>query len=122
MAHGHLGLFNMRMCCGMQISSLIAKLEDCKRIGRTTSCVVSPNYPAASNEDYLFDCMNLYARLKEDGKVVVEGVVFYWNPVDGDTQKSAVIRSFKNIDECLNWINSESSARDECVEVLNEHC
>ena len=75
-----------------------------------------------SNEDYLFDCMNLYARLKEDGKVVVEGVVFYWNPVDGDTQKSAVIRSFKDIDECLNWINSESSARDECVEVLNEHC
>ncbi len=70
----------------------------------------------------LFDCMNLYARLKEDGKVVVEGVVFYWNPVDGDTQKSAVIRSFKDIDECLNWINSESSARDECVEVLNEHC
>ena len=122
MAHGHLWLFNMRMCCGMQISSLIIKLEDCKRMGRTTSCVVSPNYPAASNEDYLFDCMNLYARLKEDGKVVVEGVVFYWNPVDGDTQKSAVIRSFKDIDECLNWINSESSARDECVEVLNEHC
>lgn len=85
-------------------------------------CIVSPNYPAASNEDYLFDCMNLYARLKEDGKVVVEGVVFYWNPVDGDTQKSAVIRSFKDIDECLNWFNSESSARDECVEVLNEHC
>lgn len=39
-----------------------------------------------------------------------------------EIQKSAVIRSFKDIDECLNWINSESSARDECVEVLNEHC
>ena len=66
MAHGHLWLFNMRMCCGMQISSLIAKLEDCKRIGRTTSCVVSPNYPSASIEDYLFDCMNLYATLGDD--------------------------------------------------------
>ena len=60
--------------------------------------------------------------LKAENKVVVEGVVFYWNPVDGDTQKSAVIRSFKDIDECLNWISSESSARDECAEVLNEHC
>ena len=80
MAHGHLWLFNMRMCCGMQISSLIAKLEDCKRIGRTTSCVVSPNYPAASNEDYLFDCMNLYATLGDDGTVELSGTVFYWNP------------------------------------------
>ena len=121
MGHGNLWLFNMEMCCSMQISSLRTKLEECKKDGRT-NCIVSPNYPAASNEDYLFDCMNLYARLKEDGKVVVEGVVFYWNPVDGDTQESAVIRSFKDIDECLNWINSESSARDECVEVLNEHC
>ena len=106
MGHGNLWLFNMDMCCSMQISSLRTKLEECKRDGRT-NCVVSPNYPAASNEDYLFDCMNLYASLKEDGQV---------------TQKSAVIRSFKDIDECLNWINSESSARDECVEVLNEHC
>ena len=58
MGHGNLWLFNMEMCCSMQISSLRVKLEECKRIGRT-NCVVSPNYPAASNEDYLFDCMNL---------------------------------------------------------------
>ena len=83
MGHGNLWLFNMNMCCSMQISSLRTKLEECKRDGRI-NCVVSPNCPAASNEDYLFDCMNLYARLKEDGQVVVEGVVFYWNPVDGD--------------------------------------
>jgi hypothetical protein len=105
----------------MQISSLRVKLEECKNAGRT-NCVVSPNYPAASNEDYLFDCMNLYAMLKEDGKVVVEGVVFYWNPVDGDTQKSAVIATFKDLDECLTWISNESAAKEECVEILNENC
>ena len=55
MGHGNLWLFNMEMCCSMQISSLLTKLEDCKRMGKTTSCVVSPNNPAASNEDYLFD-------------------------------------------------------------------
>ena len=121
MGHGNLWLFNMEMCCRMQISSLRVKLEECKMIGRT-NCVVSPNYPAASNEDYLFDCMNLYAKLKEDGQVEVEGVVFYWNPVDGDTQKSAVIRTFKDIDECLSWMSNEYAARDECVEILNEKC
>jgi hypothetical protein len=72
----------MEMCCGMQISSLRTKLEECKRDGRT-NCIVSPNYPAGSNEDYLFDCMNLYARLKEDGKVVVEGSVSVSWPTTG---------------------------------------
>ena len=121
MGHGSLWLFNMKMCCHMQISSLRIKLEECKSLGRT-NCVVSPDYPAASNEDYLFDCMNLYAELKEDGRVVVEGVVFYWNLVDGDTQKSAVIRTFNDIDECLSWLSNDYSARDECVEILNENC
>jgi len=119
MGHGHLWLFNMDMCCGMQISSLIAKLEDCKRMGRTTSGVVSPNYPAASNEDYLFDCMNLYARLGDDGTVELSDTVFYWNPVDGDTQKSVTIQTFPNLDACLEWLGNESAARDKCVELLN---
>lgn len=121
MGHGSLWLFNMDMCCSMQISSLRAKLEECKRLGKT-NCVISPNYPAASNEDYLFDCMNLYARLEENGQVVVEGIVFYWNPVDGDSQKSAVIHTFKDLDECLTWISYESTASDECVKILNEKC
>ena len=122
MAHGHLWLFNMDMCCGMQISSLLVKLRDCKRMGRTTSCVVSPNYPAASNEDYLFDCMNLYARLGDDGTVELSGTVFYWDPVDGDTQKSTTIKTFPDLDDCLSWLGNESAARDKCVEMLDENC
>ena len=121
MGHGNLWLFNMEMCCGMQITSLRIKLEKCEATGRA-NCVVSPNYPAASNEDYLFDCMNLYATLKADGQVVIEGVVFYWNPSDGDTRKSAVIRTFTNISECLAWLRNENAACDEAVNVLNEHC
>lgn len=122
MAHGHLWLFNMDMCCGMQISSLLAKLEDCKRMGRTTSCVVSPNYSAASNEDYLFDCMNLYAKLGDDGTVELSGTVFYWDPVDGDTQKSVTIQTFPDLDACLSWLGNESAARNKCVEMLDENC
>ena len=117
MGHNDLWRFNMDMCCSMQISTLRTRLEECKRDGRI-NCVVGPRFPAASNEDYLFDCMNLYARLKEDGQVVVEGVVFY----DDDTHKSAVIRSFKDLDDCLAWIGNEYAAGDECVKVLNENC
>ena len=92
MGHGNLWLFNMEMCCRMQISSLRTKLEECKRDGRTT-CVVSPNYPAA-----------------------------YWNPVDGDTQKSVTIQTFPSLDVCLSWLGSESAARDKCVEMLDKNC
>ena len=91
-------------------------------MGRTTSGVVSPNYPAASNEDYLFDCMNLYARLGDDGTVELSGTVFYWNPVDGDTQKSVTIQTFPNLDDCLSWLGNESAARNKCVEMLDENC
>ena len=45
-------------------------------------------------------------------------MLFYWNPVDGDTQKSAVISTFKDLDECLSWMSNEYTARDECVEIL----
>ncbi len=122
MGHGHLWLFNMDMCCRMQISSLLEKLEDCKRMGRTASCEVCPDYPAASNEDYLFDCMDLYARLGDDGTVELLGTVFYWNLTDGKTQKSVTIQTFPNLDACLEWLGNTSAALDKCVELLNENC
>ena len=112
----------MRMCCGMQISSLCAKLKTCRQTGWTSSILVSPNYPAAPNEDYLFDCMNLYASLNEDGTVELSGTVFYWNPVDGDSQKSTVIQNFPGIDACIEWLENENAALDKCVEFLNNNC
>ena len=70
----------------------------------------------------VFDCMNLYARLGDDGTVELSGTVFYWNPVDGDTQKSVTIQTFPNLEACLEWLGNESAARDKCVELLNENC
>ena len=106
----------------MQLSSLRAKLKMYKEIGNTTSCTVSPDAPAASNEDYLFDCMNLYARLDENGAVELTGTVFYWNPVDGDRQKSASIQKFPNIDACIEWLEDKHAACDKCVDVLDDNC
>lgn len=122
MAHGSLWLFNMRMCCGMQISSLYAKLKTCRQTGWTSSILVCPNCPAAPNEDYLFDCMNLYASLNEDGTVELSGTVFYWNPVDGDSQKSTVIQNFPGIDACIEWLENKDAALDKCVELLDNNC
>ena len=121
MAHGYLWLFNMRMCCRMQISSLCAKLKMYKETGNTTSLTVNPDCPAAPNEDYLFDCMNLYAKIDAAGVVELSGTVFYWNPVVGDTQKSATIQTFPDINSCIEWFNNDS-AQDMCIDVLDENC
>ena len=61
--------FEMEMCCSMQVRSLIHELELCKQVGDITGRVVHPRYPAAPRDDTLFDSMNLYAKLADDGKV-----------------------------------------------------
>ena len=66
--------------------------------------------------------MNLYAWLGDDGTVELSGTVFYWDPVDGDTQKSTTIKTFPDLDDCLSWLGNESAARDKCVEMLDENC
>ena len=66
--------FEMEMCCSMQVRSLIHELELCKQVGDITGRVVHPRYPAAPRDDTLFDSMNLYAKLADDGKVL-----FYLN-------------------------------------------
>ena len=96
--------FEMEMCCSMQVRSLIHELELCKQVGATTGRMVSPRYPAAPRDDTLFDSMNLYAKLDDEGKVELSGTVFYWNHIDGDTQETTVIENFPDIDACLEWL------------------
>ena len=98
--------FEMEMCCSMQVRSLIHELELCKQVGDTKDRMVHPRYPAAPRDDTLFDSMNLYAKLDEDGKVELSGTVFYWNHIDGDTQETTVIENFPDIDSCLEWLKS----------------
>ena len=98
--------FEMEMCCSMQVRSLIHELELCKQVGDTSGRFVHPRYPAAPSRDTLFDSMNLYAKLDDDGKVELSATVFYWNHIDGDTQKTTVIEHFPDIDACLQWLRS----------------
>lgn len=102
--------FEMEMCCSMQVRSLIHELELCKQAGDVTGGMVHPRYPAAPRDDTLFDSMNLYAKLADDGKVELSGTVFYWNHIDGDTQQTTIIENFPDIDACLEWLKSGEKA------------
>lgn len=102
--------FEMEMCCSMQVSSLIHELEQCKQRGDVKGRVVHPLYPAAPSRDTLFDSMNLYARLDDEGKVELSGAVYYWNHIDGDTQQTTIIKTFSDIDTCLEWLKGEETS------------
>lgn len=122
MSHSYLWEFNMNRCCDMQLDTLTARLEYCKEMGIEKNHTVSPDYPAAPNEDHLFDCMNLYATMQEDGTVEVEGSVTYWYSRENITRKTTLIRTFKNLDECLEWLSNHYCACRDCVQALDENC
>lgn len=122
MSHGYLWEFNMERCCDMQLDTLTARLGYCKKTGIVGERVIKPDYPAAPNEEDLFDCMNLCATIRQDGTVELEGTVSYWYPNMGNKRMSALIRTFKDVDECLDWLSVPSRACRECVKVLSENC
>ena len=122
MSHGNLWTFNMEMCCSMQLSSLAAKLRACQHTGWPAGQTIQPNYPAAPNEDWLFDSMTLYASRGDDGSVKVTGIVYYWSPQDGDSCKSTVIKTFPSLDACLEWLDRGGIPLSECMRKLEEEC
>lgn len=122
MSHSYLWEFNMKRCCDMQLDTLTSRLEACKEMGIVKNHMVKPDYPAAPNEDYLFDCMNLCATIQQDGRVELEGIVSYWYPDKGNERRTAVIRTFDSLDDCLAWLAVPSVACNECTRVLSEKC
>ena len=101
--------FEMEMCCDMQVGSLIRELELCKQTDDIKGRIVHPRYPAAPSRDTLFDSMNLYARLDDDGKVELSGAVFYRSHGDGDSKTTRIIKTFPDIDACLEWLRCDPS-------------
>jgi hypothetical protein len=101
--------FEMEMCSDMQVDSLIHELELCKEVGETTGRVVTSRYPSAPRNDSLFDSMRLYAKLDDDGKVELSGAVFYRNHGDGDSKTTRIIKTFPDIDACLEWLRCDPS-------------
>lgn len=115
--------WEMEMCCGLHVKSLLKLLQLCEDEGNTTGINVCPDYGAAPQNESLFDTVILSAKsVGDDGKIEITGTVTYWNPYSSFRSKSAVIRSFNSLDECMAWLKNENAASEECAEVLEEHC
>ena len=120
MKHSSVWLFNMERCCDNQLDELIPELQRFQRWGITKGNVAMAQYPTASNEDHLFSSMRLRATLKDDETVEIEGIVYYHDMPY--SQKSVIICTFPDLDECLAWITNTPSVCTKFVKVLDEHC
>lgn len=114
--------WEMDMCCSMHIETLYKQLNEIKENGVSADIAVHPDYSAAPHDETLFDCIMLYAKSIDDTKMEITGTVFYWSPYRGHWEKSTVIRTFANLDECLAWLSNKNAASDECAEILYERC
>jgi hypothetical protein len=107
----------------MILKELYEKLKELCDNGNTDAFSISPQYMAAPRNEMLFDGVDIYVRSKDDGKIEVEGVVHYWHPDEGGSRKRTVIRTFGNIQDCLQWLKNEQyAASNECADILAERC
>ena len=115
--------YEMESCCSMILQELYEKLKELCDNGNTAAFSISPQYMAAPRNEMLFDGVDIYVRSKDDGKIEVEGIVHYWHPDEGGSRKRTVIRTFDNIQDCLQWLKNEQyAASKECADILAERC
>lgn len=110
--------YEMESCCRMQIKPLLELLEGCRQNNITTGISVKPKFMAAPENDSLFDSLQLFAKSTENDAIEISGTVYYGYP--DNTEKSAVIRTFNSLDDCIAWLSDKNSV-EECAEKLMHH-
>jgi len=114
--------WEMSSCCRMNIEALYKRLLENKSKAGEGEFILDSGIAAAPHDETLFDYVTFYAKSIENGCIEISGKVHYWHPTDGSWDKSAVIRIFKNIDKCLEWLLDYRLACEESTEKISEKC
>lgn len=110
-------LWEMDMCCSMQLEELAKKLIESPDLPAGTS--LRSGIASAPHDESLFDSMWLWLDSAPDGKLVLSGTVHSWLPEKGPWDKTGVIRSFDGQEDFLEWINI-GGASEQCAEAVRE--
>lgn len=113
----------MESCCSMNINALYKRLLEKKDEAGEVGFTLNSGIAAAPHDEMLFDSVTFHVKTIEDGKLEMTAKVHYWHTTDGALDKSAIIRSFKDVDECLEWLkNKEWASSHESADILAEKC
>lgn len=116
-------LWEMEMCCGMELEALRKKMSAYQGQRMAPGTVIDSGMYACPIDETLFEGLSFKIVVHENGQLEVIGRVRYWHPVDGGWDMSASLRTFNNLKDCNQWLKDENSAsREECALILKEKC
>lgn len=113
-------------CCEMQVAALREKLRQVAAVDewlmdlKMFEGTLQPSIKAAPIDETLFDSVCLMAQFFMGGGVMLRGSIRYWSPSESYSQGGDV-RLFRNIDECIAWLEDEKEAAKVCAEKLEEY-
>lgn len=113
-------------CCEMQVAALREKLRRVAAVDewlmdlKMFEGTLQPSIKAAPIDETLFDSVCLMAQFFMGGGVMLRGSIRYWSPSESYSQGGDV-RLFRNIDECIAWLEDEKEAAKVCAEKLEEY-
>lgn len=112
----------MTSCCRMNIEALYKRLMENKEGAGVAGFLLSSGIAAAPHDETLFDSVTFYVKTVDNGSNELIGKVHYWHPTDGPSDKTAIIRTFDDIDKCMEWLTDKWQAIDESAGVMAEKC
>lgn len=116
-------LWEMEMCCSMELEALRKKMSAYQRQRIAPGTVIDSGMYACPMDETLFEGIVFRIVVHENGQLEVIGRVRYWHPVDGGWDMSASLKTFNNLKDCNQWLKDEHSAsREECALILKEKC
>lgn len=113
-------------CCEMQVAALRKKLRQVAAVDewlmdlKMFEGTLRPSIAAAPRDETLFDSVCLMAQFIMGKGVMLRGFIHYWSPSESYSQ-GGDIRLFRNIDECIAWLEDEKEAAKVCAEKLEEY-
>lgn len=113
----------MESCCSMNIEALYKRLLENKEKAGEAGFLLSSGIAAAPHDEMLFDSVTFYVKTVEDGKLELTAKVHYWHTTDGPWDKVAVIGTFPDVENCLEWLkNEEWDPSNKSADILTEKC
>ena len=116
-------LWEMEMCCGMELEALLNKMSAYQGQRIAPGTIVDSGMNACPMNESLFEGLVFQIIVHQNGQLEVMGKVHYWNPVDGGWDKTTSLRTFDTLEVCNQWLKDEhSTSREECARILKEQC
>ena len=116
-------LWEMEMCCSMELEALREKMSAYQGRRIAPGTVIDSGMYACPMEETLFEGLDFRVVVHENGQLEVIGKVRYWHPTDGGWDRIASLRTFDTLDDCNQWLKDENNAsREECARILKEQC